>query len=161
MIYFEYMQHNRGIIIGIVLSLIGIFLCLFVVGFFTTQHPFGLPNFSKVVKLDCGLTIYAPKENKSISFPYKVYGYANGCGWDPVDGHIGTLSVLTTRGILLQKIYIDPVTIGDGKPYYFESYISVPISFFDETGLFVFENNPSPFSPQKHIEINVRFDHHL
>jgi hypothetical protein len=34
---------------------------LFALGFFSDQHPFGFSNYKKILKLDCGLTVYGPR----------------------------------------------------------------------------------------------------
>jgi hypothetical protein len=150
-------QRNRGIIPGIILSIIGIFICLFVLGYFTTQHPFGLPNYKQSLKLECGLTVYAPKENANVSFPYKIYGYGKGCGWDPdTNGIIGHASILAQNGLMLGSVNLPATDITGGEPYYFEAVVNLPVSFVGEAGNIIIENSGMGFAA-KRVVIPVKF----
>ena len=155
------MQKNRGIIATIILAFIALLIFLFAIGYFTDAHPFGLSNYKKALNVPCGISLSAPKENALVAFPYKVYGYASGCGWDPVAGGIvGTVSVLGPNGLIIsqaQLITKDP--FGD-TPYYFEGTIDVPFSFIQESGLLVVHNELSG-ADGKEIKIPVRFTSHL
>lgn len=150
------MHYNRGIIPGIILSIIAIFLCLFALGYFTTQHPFGLPNYKQSLKLECGLTVYAPKQDGEVAFPYKIYGYAKGCGWDPVDGVVGKASILAQNGLTLGSATLPATDLAGGEPYYFEATINLPVSFVGESGTVVIENRGVGFG-FKRVIIPVKF----
>jgi hypothetical protein len=149
---------NRGIIPFIILTFLGILVALFAMGYFTEQHPFGLGNYKKILKLDCGLTLYAPKKDASVSFPYKVYGYGNGCDWEPVNGVIGTATLLAGNGLIISKVDlpVSAANIADGKPYYFEATLNPPVSFFSEEGTIIIQNM-LPGLQKKYISIPVHF----
>ncbi len=150
-------QTNRGIIPFIILTIIGIFMVLLVMGFFTTDRPFGLPNFKKNLNLSCGLIVYGPKENENIRLPYTVSGYANGCGWDPdASGILGKVSILASNGLILKTYILSTNDLDGGKPYYFESSVDIPVTFYDEDGVFVFENQLPGFS-HKRVNVPIHF----
>lgn len=153
-------QTNRGVIPFLILTFVGILVALFAMGFFTEQHPFGLNNYKKILKLDCGLTVYAPKSDGNVAFPYKIYGYANGCDWEPVNGMIGSATILASNGLVLAKISLPASNIADGKPYYFEGTIDVPVSFTNEDGMILIQNL-LPGLQAKFINIPVHFISHL
>jgi hypothetical protein len=129
-------------------------------GFFTEQRPFGLGNYKKILKLDCGLTVYAPKKDAAVSFPYKIYGYANGCDWEPVNGVIGTATILAGNGLVLTKVELSASNPADGKPYYFETTVDVPVSFFGEQGTVLIQNKLLGLQ-NKFLNIPVHFSSHL
>ena len=154
-------QTNRGVIPFIILTIIAIFVILFAVGYFTDSHPFGFANYKKALNLPCGLTVYAPKKNAQMGFPYKIYGYANGCDWDQVGGKIGTVRVLASNGLVVAQADLPVSSVSDGAPYYFEATVDVPILMFsDEPGTVVF-NNLLPGLQQHTITIPIRFASHL
>ncbi len=153
-------NHNRGIIPFLILVFIAILIAFFAMGFFTEQRPFGLKNYEQILNLDCGLTLYAPKADAEIAFPYKIYGYANGCDWEPVDGIIGTATILASNGLVLGKISLPASNIPEGKPYYFEATIDIPVSFFNEDGMVLIQNL-LPGLQNKFINIPVHFVSHL
>ena len=150
-------QRNRGVIEWLILSIVAIFMCLLAVGYFTTQHPFGLPNYKDSLNLACGLTVYAPKKDGEVTFPYTIKGYANGCGWEPVNGYVGTAEILASNGLVLASVNLPVVNGTDGKPYYFEATIDVPVTFFGDDGMMVFRNLLPGFDA-KDVEIPVRFN---
>jgi hypothetical protein len=153
-----YRQTNRGVVMFIILTLIAIFLTLFVFGYFTEQHPFGLPNFRQSLHLACGLTVQAPKKaNLSVTFPYIVKGYANGCGWDPtINGTIGTVTLLASNGLVLSTATVSASDPTGGDPYYFEATLSPTLIFIGDTGTIVFENTLAGFDHHI-VRIPIRF----
>jgi hypothetical protein len=153
-------QTNRGLIPFLILAFIGILVSLFALGFFSDQHPFGFSNYKKILKLDCGLTVYGPKKDSTVAFPFKVYGYANGCDLEPVSGSIGTATLLGSNGLLLTKVKLPVTAEADGKPYYFEATINTPASFVGETGTIIIQNQ-LPGLQSKYITIPVHFSSHL
>lgn len=133
-------QTNRGLISFLILTFVGIIVALFAMGFFTEQRPFGFDNYRKILKLDCGLNLYTPTENTEIVFPYKISGYANGCDWEPVNGVVGTATILAGNGLVLAKVNLVTNTPLGDAPYYFETTVDVMASFLGEQGMVVIEN---------------------
>ncbi len=155
-------QTNRGVIPFLILTIIGIFIALFAMGFFTTEHPFGIKkfNFKYSLHLKCGLTVYAPKTEAKLDFPYRVYGYANGCDWEPNDTVLGTVTLLGSNGVILSQNDLLVTDPADGQPYYFDATIDIPKNYYDETGTVVLENL-LPGLQHQQITIPVRFNSHL
>ncbi len=154
------MQTNRGLIPFLILAFVGILVALFAMGFFTEQRPFGVGNYRKILKLDCGITINAPKEDATISFPYKITGYANGCDWEPVNGVVGTATILASNGLMLAQVPLPVSSVENGKPYYFEASVNVLLSFYSEEGTILIQNM-LPGLQSKFIKIPVHFKSNL
>lgn len=115
-------------------------MILLAVGYFTEQRPFGFSNFKSILKLECGLNVYAPKDNAEVTFPYKLYGYAKGCDWEPIEGMLGTVTILNSMGVVGGTFDLPVSNESDGSPYYFETTLTVPASFWSEEGTIVIEN---------------------
>ncbi len=159
--YTFYMQKNRGIIVGVLLSFVAILLSLFVLGFFTTARPYGLPNFKEVVKLPCGLTVYNLESGDTVSFPLRITGYANGCGWMPTVGtQVGIVTVVDSFGIIQARVPILTSDIESGKPFYFETIIEAG-QFFSEEGLVIIDNIPVPNGRRESVQYKVQFKHKI
>lgn len=133
------MQKKKGFIVSIILIIIAIYFALFVMGAFN-QHskPFGL-FFKETLQLKCGLTVYSPRENSTVSFPLSVNGYANGCGWTPDEnGHIGSFDVVLENGFVIGRYNLEVVGDTTTAPYYFEGTIIPELPQFTKNGIFVF-----------------------
>ena len=129
-------------------------------GYFTEQHPFGLPNYKHALNLPCGLTVYAPEKNTDVAFPYVLKGYGNGCGWEVNNGSLGTASMLAGNGLVIAHTTLPVNNVSDGKPYYFEVTIDAPLTFFGEQGTVIFDNGLLGFA-HKQIIVPIRFASHL
>ncbi len=136
------MQKKSGFIVSIILILVAVYFILFIVGAFNQHNrPFGL-LFKETLQLKCGLTVYSPKENKTVSFPLSVYGYVNGCGWTPDEtGHIGTFDVVTTSGLILGRYNLEVSGDTTSAPYYFEGIITPELPQFTTDGMFIFTSH--------------------
>jgi hypothetical protein len=149
-------MHNRGFIGSLIVILLALFLALFAIGFFQSKESgHSLFSFEQVINLDCGLNVYSPKADKKVTFPKRVYGYANGCGWNPEGSVIGTLDVLDSRGLLIGSFDISQTENDTDQPYFFDIVITVPVPAFEDRGLFIFRNNSS--TDQKIVTIPVSF----
>lgn len=148
------MKQNRGVILALIVIVIGIVLSLVLLGFFTGQHPYGLKNSSDFVKVSCGLTVKTPVKYQTVKFPFLVTGYTNGCGWEPVNESVGTLTVLGENGTLLAKGAI--TTTDTLQPNYFEVTVDIPTPNFIK-GTFIFENGKTGFESQR-VLVPVVFD---
>jgi hypothetical protein len=153
-------QRNRGIIPFIIMTIVFVFVALFVMGYFTEQHPFGLPNYKHALNLPCGLTVYAPVKDKDVAFPYILKGYGNGCGWEPLNSSLGTASVLAGNGLMIAQTQLTVNDVADGKPYYFEVTVDAPLTFFGEKGTVIFDNGRPGFD-HKQVIVPIRFASHL
>ncbi len=150
-------QKSRGFIPFIILTIVAVFMILLVIGFFTENRPFGLPNFKKTLHLSCGLNLYNPEKNEDITLPYTISGYANGCGWDPdAVGSLGKVSILASNGLILKTYSLTTNDLESGKPYYFEIIADLPVTFYDEDGVFVFENNGLGFAHER-VQVPIHF----
>lgn len=134
------MQTNRGIIGFIILVFIAIMVGLLAVGFFTEQRPFGFGNFRTILKLECGLNIYDLGADDTITFPHKLYGYANGCDWEPVGDVLGNVTVLNSNGLIMGTFRLRAQNVQNGKPYYFETTLTTSAAYLGEQGTIVIEN---------------------
>ena len=149
------MQQNRGIILGIIVIIIGIVLSLVLIGFFTGQHPFGLKDSKKLLKLPCGVTIYHPKQYEEVTFPFEVSGYVNGCGWDIENNIAGVLTVLGDNGLIIAQGNLIPTGDVTEAPYYFSSTVAIDNPNMTR-GTFVFSNGKTGFE-ERLIKIPVVF----
>jgi hypothetical protein len=123
-----------------VVLIIGIILILMLIGFFKSgsQNTIANVTYKAVLRLPCGLTMKGPHDNDKISFPLKVYGYVNGCGWETRGGSAGTAQVFDGNGTRLS----DPMTLivppdSTGMPYYFEGNIKLLVPPQSDTGSLV------------------------
>ena len=150
-------SHNRGVVTFIILTIIAVFIALFALGYFTQQHPFGLPNYTQNVKVSCGITVTDPKTNQVANFPYTVKGYANGCGWDPAsDGTIGTIKLLGNNGLVLVSGTLSATDPTGGDPYYFAVTLAPAFISTGDLGAIVIDNTQSGFDHHS-IQIPIRF----
>ena len=150
-------SHNRGVVTFIILTIIAVFLALFVFGYCTEQHPFGLPNYAQNVTVSCGITVTAPNANEVASFPYTVKGYVNGCGWDPAsDGTIGTITLLGSNGLVLVRGTLTVTDPSGGDPYSFAVTLAPPFISTGDLGAIVIDNTQSGFDHHS-VQIPIRF----
>ena len=116
---------------NILVIIIGIVLLLFIIGFFRSEKSFwGTFNYKTILRLPCGITVKSPSYGKDekVSFPIKVNGYVNGCGWDVEDTSVGTAQIFDGRGLPVTKPV--PLVVPDDskeEPFYFEATL-LPIS---------------------------------
>jgi hypothetical protein len=134
-------HYTSGRLIAIVAIIVGVILSLLAIGFFSDQHPYGLPNYRQSLKLPCGLTVYSPKEQTKVKFPLTIYGYANGCGWTLAGDSVGTVEVLGMNGIVLYRGSLPKQQADDDTPIYFERTISLVIPLGHTRGVVVLKNN--------------------
>lgn len=151
-----YHPRNSGHLVAIVAALVGIVLCLVVIGFFTDQKPYGMPNYRQSLKLACGLTVYAPEEKETVKFPLTVRGYANGCGWTLSDGTVGTVEVLGINGIVLYRGTLPKAQNDDDTPIYFERMINIRVPVGHTHGTVVLKNHGKGTSAER-VVIPVLF----
>ncbi len=114
-------QYERGF--GhFVVFLIGGVLVLFLIGFFRTDQPISQITYKKLLRLPCGLTFKSVEEEQKVTFPLKVYGYINECGWVK-SGHVaGTAQIFDSYGQpITNKANLNISDAESGYPYYFEN----------------------------------------
>ncbi|MBP6911597.1 MAG: hypothetical protein KBB88_00120 [Candidatus Pacebacteria bacterium] len=108
--------HHSGFVIWI-LAIIGLVLALTIMGFFSqnVQRAYGpAPEETKTVfttaptvpsppvakpEVVCGINIEAPLPDSKVKSPLVVQGYANGCGWEVVDGKLATVQLFTSSDV--------------------------------------------------------------
>lgn len=134
------MRDSRGMVVGIIVIILGILVALFMIGFFTENRPFGLGNYRSILNLPCGLTVNTPKPDASVSFPLTVGGYANGCGWEDIDGSVGSIDVLDSNGVVYAHGLL-PIVGTVAKPYYFEISVAPALPAGITAGTIVFNSN--------------------
>lgn len=114
-------SHNRGFV-SILLIIVGLLLALALIGFFTqnvkdtydanllSPNPTSTitppvtsssnpPPTAPPAQEVCGLIVQTPAANASVSSPLVVQGYANGCGWDVVNGHLATVQLFSSTNV--------------------------------------------------------------
>ncbi len=141
---------------AIIAVIVGIVLSLLVIGFFSGQHPYGMPNYRESLKLACGLTVYAPEEKEAVKFPLTVRGYANGCGWNLSGGTIGSVEVLGINGIVLYRGTLPKAQSDDDAPVYFERTINIRVPVGHDHGTVVIKNHGKGNSAER-VVIPVLF----
>ena len=150
------MKENEGKIASIIIIVVGIILCLSVLGFWRRDSDYGLISYRKTLKLPCGITIYNPKDSDKIEFPFRINGFANGCGWELTNGSIGTVEVLASNGIVLYRDDLTKNQKDDDFPIYFEKDIIFRIPLGYKSGVVVLKNNLNGFNSNV-IQIPVLF----
>jgi hypothetical protein len=146
---------NRGMVPTLIIAVIAVIIGLSLMGFFRVeQKPYGF-SFKQALKLPCGLRIYAPKKDALVTFPFKVYGYANGCGWVPdAENRLGTLDVVGKNGVIYGSYLLRALGDTTKAPYYFEGIITPTVPYTAKEGTFIF----TPYAPKgKRVDISVRF----
>lgn len=109
---------NKGFIAPLLL-IIGLILCLVLVGFFSQniKHAYTpvnpavpipestisstTPNESESSTTDdvvCGLIVQTPTEGQSVGSPLVVQGYINGCGWVASDAGVAYVGLYSSSG---------------------------------------------------------------
>lgn len=116
------MKNERG---GVLIIVIGIVLILILMGFFrSTPTLIGGINYKKILNLPCGLTLSTPDKEATVSFPLRVQGYVNGCGWEEISGRVGSVQVFDGYGIALTDEVL--LVTGDSeKPFEFDTTLQL------------------------------------
>lgn len=148
---------TSGGIVGIVVIIIGVAICLSLLGFFSGQKPYGLPSYRQSLNLPCGLTVKNPEPESKIDFPIIISGFANGCGWelDNTDS-VGTVEILSGTGIVLHRSSLKKKQDDNEIPVYFEKTINLSVPTGQKRGFVVFKNNGLGISGRR-VEIPVSF----
>lgn len=80
--------------------IIGLVLCLLLIGFFRPDTGgINKVNFKSLLRLPCGLTYSGISDNDKIIFPIEITGYINGCGWERNKMSAGTIQVFDGKGM--------------------------------------------------------------
>ncbi len=118
-----------------VVVLIGLTLVLFLVGFFRTDQPISQVTYKKIMMLPCGLTVKAIEDNDKITFPFKMFGYINECGWIRKGQIAGTAQVFDGKGLpVSNKVNLNIPEDNTGYPYYFENTLLLEHAPTTDTG---------------------------
>lgn len=92
------MNGERGITDYVILF-IGFSCVLFLIGFFRADRAFfNTVNFKASLNLECGLTQTTFKDTEQVSFPVRVQGYVNGCGWEMTPSSPGSVQIFDAKG---------------------------------------------------------------
>ncbi len=147
-------MHQRGFIIPLILIFFGVIIALVALGFFRSEKTLGV-NYKNLIHVDCGLTVKTPKVHDTVTFPIKVSGYINGCGWLSDGNSGGTVTLIGTGGALSNAV---PLSIAEASttdlPLYFEAKISPAVVPHDGTGVLFFRNTASPTPETFQIPVN-------
>jgi hypothetical protein len=135
----------------ILVIILGIILVLFLVGFFRTSRSVWSPvTYKKVLRLPCGLTVSHPglTKGEKISFPLKLDGYVNDCGWTKVGMSAGTAQVFDGQG----RAVTDPTDLvvpSDSieAPYYFSAMMYVVAPPSTDTGTIIIKSTSGLIYP--------------
>lgn len=149
------MKTNEGKIGSIIIIIVGLALCLSVLGFWR-KDDYGLISYRKTLNLPCGITVYSPKDSDKASMPLRVSGFANGCGWELRGGSVGTVEVLAPNGIVLYRGDLPKKQRDNDFPIYFEKDVSFRVPLGYKSGVVVLKNNVRGFNA-KIIQIPILF----
>lgn len=140
-----HMKHNQRGVVEIVLIVLGVLLGLFAIGFFREDQPTSryVPNYQTTANIDCGLTVYEPKNNAIVSNPLIIDGYVNGCGWDAYEGALGSVRVLSDTGVVLSMTKLQRIDTDGRLPYHFNTRLSLPAGRLTRKGTLLFSNDLS------------------
>lgn len=118
-----------------VVFLLGAVMVLFLIGFFRTDQHIGEVAYKKILRLPCGLTFDSVKENDKISFPLKLEGYINECGWIKKGSVAGTAQVFDGTGApVSNKANLNIAPYDSEYPYYFENSLVLENPPHTDTG---------------------------
>lgn len=150
-------KKNEGKILSVIIIIVGLILCLTVLGFWRQDSEYGLISYRKTLNLPCGITVYGPKDGDEPKTPLRVYGYANGCGWDLENGSIGTVEVLASNGIVLYRGDLPKNQKDNDFPIYFEKDILFRAPLGHTKGMVIIKNNKKGFTSNV-IQIPILFN---
>lgn len=150
------MKKNEGKIGSIIIIVVGLILCLTVLGFWRTEKDYGLISYRETLNLPCGVTLYNPKDSQKLKLPFRVNGFANGCGWELEGTVVGTVEVLAPNGIVLYRADLPKKQKDNDFPVYFEKDIVFRLPLGYDKGVVVIKNTQNGFNKQI-IQIPVLF----
>jgi len=146
--------------IGGLLIVVGAILCLVLVGYLAqrlddtyydgtfinnnddTTNIVNQNNNQEIIETNCGLIIESPLENSIVYSPMTVSGYVNGCGWQLVNGSIGTVALYdaTEGGLISEETNLSVLSTSSGKTY-FSATLSYPDTTSNLSGYLYFKHS--------------------
>lgn len=130
----------------IILIAFGLFITVFLVGFFRSGNGIvkieEAPVVTEVLRISnlpyfgCGITINSPEKNSYINKIFEFSGETTGCGWNQKDGIIGVLQIFDDSGNPLTESINIPVN----QKGLFKASIALKRKPVDESGYINFQS---------------------
>ena len=122
---------------------IGLLLCLLVIGFFRPDTgAINKINLKSMMRLPCGLTYTGISDNDKIVFPIEITGYINGCGWDRNSMSAGSIQVFDGKGMPVTAPFDMTITdTGTELPLPFKSDLHPDFAPQTDTGQLILKSN--------------------